>query len=157
MAELQYEHYRRGVGIVPLNDKGQIFVGRRVRLNDAWQMPQGGINNGESPEEAARRELREEIGTDRADLLAESKEWFRYDVPSELIPKSWNGRWRGQIQKWIVMLFRGGDSDINISTEHPEFEAWKWVDVAELQRIAVAFKRQLYADVIGEFSNIFRD
>jgi putative (di)nucleoside polyphosphate hydrolase len=157
MAEFQCDRYRRGVGIVLLNEQGQIFVARRRGIKDAWQMPQGGINDGEHPEEAARRELREEIGTNCVDLIADSDRWFRYEVPPELIPKSWNDRWRGQIQKWMVMMFRGADSDIDLATEQPEFDAWQWVDPAQLPAIAVGFKRQLYADVIGEFANVFRD
>jgi putative (di)nucleoside polyphosphate hydrolase len=152
------EQYRPGVGIVLLNNRGEVFVGRRADVkDDAWQMPQGGIDVGESPREAALRELREEIGTDKADVIAESSRWFKYDVPPELAGKKWGGRWKGQKQKWVVMLFSGADSDINLSTEHPEFDAWRWVPVKDLPELAVSFKRQLYLDVIGDFSTVFRD
>ncbi|WGR91825.1 RNA pyrophosphohydrolase [Bradyrhizobium sp. ISRA443] len=152
------DRYRLGVGIVLLNTHGEVFVGRRADLkDDAWQMPQGGIDNGETPQQAALRELKEEIGTDKADVLAESRGWFRYEVPAELAPKKWAGHWKGQRQKWVVMLFRGTDSDINLATKHPEFDAWRWVPIRDLPELAVSFKRQLYLDVIGEFTTIFRD
>lgn len=150
--------YRPGVGVVLLNARGEVFVGRRADLkDDAWQMPQGGIDEGESPQQAAFRELKEEIGTDKADVIAESSGWLQYDVPRELAPKKWGGRWKGQRQKWLVMLFRGSDSDINLATEHPEFDKWRWVAVEDLPELVAPFKRQLYLDVIGEFSTIFRD
>ena len=150
--------YRPGVGILLLNNRGEVFVGRRADVkDDAWQMPQGGIDEGESPREAALRELKEEIGTDRADAIAESSRWFKYEVPPELAQKKWGGRWSGQKQKWVVMLFTGADSEINLSTEQPEFDAWRWVSVQDLPELAVSFKRQLYLDVIGDFSTVFRD
>jgi putative (di)nucleoside polyphosphate hydrolase len=152
------DQYRPGVGIVLLNTRGEVFVGRRADLKeDAWQMPQGGIDPGETPQQAAMRELQEEIGTDKAEIISESRSWFQYDVPSELAPKTWAGRWKGQRQKWLVMLFRGADADINLSGNYPEFNAWRWVAVNELPGLAVSFKRQLYLDVIGEFSTVFRD
>ena len=150
--------YRPGVGILLLNERGEVFVGRRADLKDeAWQMPQGGIDEGETTQQAALRELKEEIGTDKADLIAESRGWFTYAVPAELARKKWGGRWKGQRQKWMVMLFRGSDSDIDLGAEHPEFDAWRWARVEELPKLAVSFKRQLYLDVIGEFSTVFRD
>ena len=152
------DQYRIGVGIVLLNTRGEVFVGRRADLKeDAWQMPQGGVDQGETPQQAAFRELREEVGTDNADIIAESRGWFQYDVPSELAPKRWAGRWKGQRQKWLVMLFRGTDADIRLSGNHPEFNAWRWVPVKDLPGLAVSFKRKLYLDVIGEFSTVFRD
>lgn len=150
--------YRPGVGILLLNVHGEVFVGRRTDVkDDAWQMPQGGIDEGESPQEAALRELKEEIGTDKAVLIAESRHWFQYDVPQELARRKWDDRWKGQTQKWLVMLFNGTDSDISLSSVHPEFDAWRWVSVKDLPELAVSFKRQLYVDVIGEFSTVFRD
>jgi putative (di)nucleoside polyphosphate hydrolase len=135
-----------------------VFVGRRTDVEeDAWQMPQGGIDPGESAEEAALRELKEEIGTDTVEILAESKGWLYYEVPTELAQKAWGWRWQGQRQKWFVMLFRGQDVDIDLATEHPEFNAWRWVSVQELFALAVSFKRQLYLNVLGEFSTLFRD
>jgi putative (di)nucleoside polyphosphate hydrolase len=156
--DISQGQYRAGVGIMLLNDRGEVFVGRRAdRKDDAWQMPQGGIDKGETPQQAALRELKEEIGTDKADVLAESRGWFQYDVPAELAPKRWAGRWKGQRQKWLVMLFRGTDADINLAVDYPEFDAWRWVPIKDLPDLAVSFKRQLYLDVIGEFSTIFRD
>jgi putative (di)nucleoside polyphosphate hydrolase len=151
-------NYRQGVGIVLINQSGGVFVGRRADVKeDAWQMPQGGIDPGESPEQAALRELKEEIGTDKVELLAESKGWLYYDVPSELAQKAWGRQWRGQRQKWFVMLFKGQDNDIDLATEHPEFNAWRWVSSQELSGLAVSFKRQLYLGVLGEFPTLFRD
>jgi putative (di)nucleoside polyphosphate hydrolase len=156
--EMPADEYRPGVGIVLLNMHGEVFVGRRADLkDDAWQMPQGGLDEGESPREAALRELKEEIGTDKADVLAESRGWFKYDVPPVSTSERWDGRWKGQRQKWLVMLFRGSDSDIDLATEHPEFDAWRWVQVTDLPALAAPFKCQLYLDVIGEFSTVFRD
>ena len=152
------DQYRPGVGIVLLNTHGEVFVGRRTdQKEDAWQMPQGGIDEGETPQQAAMRELKEEIGTDDVDVIAESRGWFQYDVPPELAPKRWAGRWKGQRQKWLVMLFRGTDEDIKLPGAHPEFDAWRWVPVKDLPGLAVSFKRQLYLDVVGEFSTVFRD
>lgn len=150
--------YRRGVGIVLINQRNEVFVGRRSDVEkDAWQMPQGGIWKGESPRQAAFRELKEEIGTNTAEILAESKGWLQYDVPAELAHKAWNGRWQGQRQKWFVMLFKGEDQDIRFAGEHPEFNAWKWVSVNELTTLAVSFKHQLYLSIFGEFATLFRD
>ena len=150
--------YRPGVGIMLLNIRSEVFVGRRADVKDeAWQMPQGGIDEGETPTQAALRELKEEIGTDKADIIAESRGWFHYDVPADLARKKWSGRWKGQRQKWLVMLFRGTDADINVATRHPEFDVWRWVPVQDLPGLAVSFKRQLYRDVIGEFPTVFRD
>jgi putative (di)nucleoside polyphosphate hydrolase len=142
--------YRRGVGIMLLNNQNDVFVGQRADTpGGAWQMPQGGIDENEEPRDAAFRELREEIGTDKAQLIAESKAWLRYDLPHEL-RKRWNDRWQGQEQKWFVMRFQGTDTDINIATEHPEFSAWKWVAVEILPDLIVSFKRQLYLDLLKE-------
>jgi putative (di)nucleoside polyphosphate hydrolase len=141
-----------------LNARGEIFVGRRTDVQgEAWQMPQGGIDEGESPREAAMRELKEEIGTDNAEIIAESGRWLYYDVPKKFTWKAKAGRWKGQRQKWFVMLFKGANSDIDLGGSHPEFNAWRWVQVSELPALAVSFKRQLYLDVIGEFPTIFRD
>jgi 8-oxo-dGTP pyrophosphatase MutT (NUDIX family)/GTP-binding protein EngB required for normal cell division len=150
--------YRAGVGVILLNSRNEVFVGRRADLpEDAWQAPQGGIDEGETPRQAALRELEEEIGVDNVDVLAESRGWLYYDLPEELAGKAWGGRWKGQRQKWFVMLFKGSDTDINITTEHPEFNAWRWVPVKELTDLAVSFKRQLYLNVLGEFAALFRD
>lgn len=150
--------YRPCVGVVLLNKQGEVFVGRRADVKgNAWQMPQGGIDKGETPQQAALRELKEEIGTDEVDIIAESRGWFQYDIPADLARSKWGGRWTGQRQKWFVMFFRGTDADINVETKHQEFDAWRWVAAMDLPELAVSFKRQLYLDIIGEFSTVFRD
>ncbi len=151
------ENYRAGVGIMLLNHTGDVFVARRIDLADeAWQMPQGGIDEGENPRQAALRELKEEIGTDKAEILDESKVWLRYDFPEEIRRRARNGRWVGQRQKWFVMRFTGEDSDIDLKTEHPEFMAWKWVAVRDLPSLVVSFKRQVYVDLLAEFVEMTR-
>jgi putative (di)nucleoside polyphosphate hydrolase len=145
--------YRPGVGIMLLNREGDVFVGRRkdMPMMPAWQMPQGGIDPGETPRQAALRELKEEIGTDKAEILGESQGWMKYDLPAELARGTWGGRYRGQRQKWFVMRFTGSDGDINLATEHPEFDAWKWVAPERLPELIVPFKHQLYIDILAEF------
>ena len=150
--------YRPAVGIMPLNHEGNVFVGRCIDMPAglaAWQMPQGGIDPGETPRQAAIRELTEEVGTDKAKILAESRGWLHYDVPEELwqaLGGMWGGRYRGQRQKWFVMRFTGEDADIDpTATEHPEFDAWEWVPPQRLPDLIVPFKRQLYLDVLAEF------
>jgi putative (di)nucleoside polyphosphate hydrolase len=115
-------------------------------------MPQGGIERGERPEQAAYRELKEEIGIDNADMLAESSGWFFYELPGDLAKRAWRGRWKGQRQKWFVMRFRGADTEINLATDHPEFDAWRWATVSELDTLAVSFKKKLYVALLEEFA-----
>jgi len=149
--------YRRGVGIMLLDPASRVFVARRIDMpSHAWQMPQGGIDAGETPEEAAWREMEEEIGTAAAELIAESRDWLRYDLPTDLVPQLWGGRFRGQEQKWFAFRFTGSDSDIDIETKHPEFLDWKWVEMAELPGLIVPFKRPLYELVVEEFSRLAR-
>ncbi len=144
--------YRRGVGIVLLNNAGEVLVGQRVDMpSEAWQMPQGGIDQGESPTSAAWREMQEEIGTSAARLLAESYGWYRYDLPAELIPRLWQGRYRGQEQKWFAFRFTGIDADIAIDGAGAEFSRWKWTPMETLPNLIVPFKRQLYVDLVAEF------
>jgi putative (di)nucleoside polyphosphate hydrolase len=150
--------YRPCVGIMLLNRENDVLVAQRLDMtSDAWQMPQGGIDRGETPLRAAWREMREEIGTDRATLLAESPRWLRYDLPDELARTLWGGRFRGQEQKWFAFRFEGEDSDIDIATRRPEFSTWKWVPMAELPAIIVPFKRQLYRDIVDEFAYLAGD
>jgi len=147
--------YRAGVGIMLLNSANLVFVARRLDMSSqAWQMPQGGIDGGETPRDAAFRELEEEIGTDKAVILAESRDWLRYDLPAELAGKAWGGRYRGQRQKWFAMRFTGSDGDIDLATEHPEFSDWKWAPADSLPQLIVPFKRQLYLDVLAEFAQL---
>jgi putative (di)nucleoside polyphosphate hydrolase len=150
------EFYRPNVGILLLNKDGKLFVARRIDMAaEAWQMPQGGIDDGEDPRKAALRELEEEIGTKKAEILAESREWMRYDVPAEIAKKLWGGRWRGQRQKWFAMRFTGKDKHIDLDTKHPEFCEWKWIDPEEAPRLIVPFKRPLYEQVVAEFRHLW--
>jgi putative (di)nucleoside polyphosphate hydrolase len=145
--------YRPAVGIMLLDRANRVFVARRIDMKEeAWQMPQGGIDKGEAPQDAAFRELEEEIGTAKAEIIAESRDWLRYDLPPDLVGKVWGGRWKGQRQKWFAMRFTGRDEDIDLKTKHPEFSAWKWADPAHLPQLIVPFKRQLYVEVLQEFA-----
>lgn len=144
--------YRPCAGIMLVNDANKVFVGRRIDSRvDAWQMPQGGIDKGENADIAALRELEEEVGSAKAYIIAQSEKWRKYDIPKGLVPKVWGGKYRGQEQMWFLMRFTGNDSDINIETRHPEFLEWKWAEIDDLPDIIVAFKRELYQDVIDEF------
>ena len=144
--------YRPGVGIVLLNDRGLVFVGRRGDTPGAWQMPQGGIDRGETPREAAIRELKEETGADKVALIAESRGWLSYDLPPAIAASMWGGRYRGQRQKWFVFRFTGTDADIDLGAQRPKFEAWKWAPPAEIAARIVPFKRALYRALLEEFS-----
>ena len=143
--------YRRGVGIVLVNAQGRVFVAERIDAPGAWQMPQGGIDKGERPRAAALRELEEEIGTNKARIIAVTPQWLRYDLPADLQAKVWKGKYRGQEQKWYLMRFTGVDSDINLDGEHPEFAAWKWLPFTHLPRVIVGFKREIYKQVVAAF------
>ena len=148
--------YRRGVGMMLLNARGEVFVAKRIdTLAEAWQMPQGGIDEGEDPRTAALRELQEEVGTDKAVILAESADWYRYDLPDDLVPIIWKGQYRGQEQKWFALRLEGDDALINIHDgEHPEFSEWKWIDITQLPDVIVPFKRDLYAALVEEFRHL---
>ena len=145
--------YRPCVGVMLVNHKGLVFVGRR-RDGDgqAWQMPQGGIDEGERPIEAAKRELWEETGIRHAHVIAESRAWHRYDLPVDLVGKVWKGRFRGQVQKWVAMGFDGVDSEIDLNAHEAEFEEWRWVPMAALPTRAIAFKRDIYRSLSEEFA-----
>ena len=149
--------YRPGVGLMVLSPEGLVFVARRIDMpSEAWQMPQGGIDEGETPEQAALREFREEVGTDKVEIIAESERWLSYDLPEELLPRLWGGRFRGQNQKWFLVRFTGTDDDIDIATENPEFLDWKWVELETIPDLIVPFKRRLYEDLVAEFGAIVR-
>ena len=145
--------YRPCVGMMLVNTEGQVFVADRSDMEEpAWQMPQGGIDEGETAESAAWRELAEEVGTDKADIVAESKGWLTYDFPADQIKNAWKGRYRGQRQKWFLFKFTGADDDIDLDAHNREFDKWKWVEPKTLPDLIVPFKRALYEDVLTEFS-----
>jgi putative (di)nucleoside polyphosphate hydrolase len=149
--------YRPGVGIVLLNAAGLAFVAQRVDAREpAWQFPQGGIDEGETPRQTVLRELEEEIGTAKAEILAESREWARYDLPPDVADKCWKGRFRGQQQKWFAARFTGVDADIDLATKHPEFSRWQWMPLHEVPALIVPFKRALYDRVVAEFLPLAR-
>lgn len=148
--------YRPCAGIVLVNAAGLVFAGQRLDSTaEAWQMPQGGIDQGETARDAALRELGEEIGVPATmvEVLAESADWIYYDLPDELLGKVWKGKFGGQKQKWFLLRFNGLDTDIDIQTEHPEFKCWQWVSKAELIARIVPFKRGVYEQIMAEFGD----
>jgi len=148
--------YRSCVGAMLIDAVGRVFVAKRIDSpGDAWQMPQGGIDEGEDPAKAVMRELQEETGTDKAEIIAESDRWRAYDLPDELIGRLWGGKYRGQRQKWFALKFLGEDNDIDIEAhETPEFSDWKWVEIDEVVNLIVPFKRVLYGDIVSEFRRL---
>jgi len=150
------DFYRPNVGLMLIGPDRRVFVGHRPGMprNMAWQMPQGGIDDGETPIEAACRELAEEVGTTKALLLRQSRDWLHYDVPSGAAPAYWKGRWRGQRQKWFALAFTGRDDDVDIAAHGDEFDAWKWVPAPDLAGLIVDFKRPVYEAVVREFADL---
>ena len=147
--------YRRGVGVMLLNLDKQVWVGRRIdNTDEAWQMPQGGIDEGEQPWATALRELEEETGIPPhlVERVADHPERLRYDLPEELRSRLWGGKWRGQEQDWFLCQFLGRQSDVNIATKHPEFCDWKWVEARQLPELIVPFKRDLYRRLIEHWA-----
>jgi putative (di)nucleoside polyphosphate hydrolase len=147
--------YRPAVGVMLINGERKVWVGQRLDSTlEAWQMPQGGLDPGESPLEGAYRELEEETGIRRelVELVEQAKDELTYDLPDDLIGKVWKEPWRGQRQTWFLMHFLGEDSDVNIATADPEFRAWKWAEPAELPAMIVPFKKKLYEDLIEAFA-----
>ena len=157
MYNVPYEKrpYRPCVGIFLINDVKQVFGGRRIDSPaEAWQMPQGGIDPGETAIDACVREMGEEIGTTSAEFLCEHNEWLYYDIPSPLADRLWQGKYKGQKQKWMALRFTGSDSDININTPIPEFCEWRWIAPSELVNLAVPFKRDVYVNVLNAFKTL---
>lgn len=156
-AAIEFEQlpYRLGVGILLLNAEGQVFTAKRIDMtSEAWQMPQGGIDEGEDPYQCALRELREETSVTSVELLAESPDWLTYDLPASLVPLLWKGQYRGQKQKWYALRFTGEESEINLQTEHPEFSEYRWAELRELPDVIVPFKRELYQRIVDLFGNL---
>ena len=157
-AEIEKLPYRPCVGLVVMNAAGEVFAGQRIdNPGDAWQMPQGGVDEGETPVEAALRELGEETGISAGsvEVLAETADWIPYELPHELVPKLWKGRFRGQTQKWFLLKFSGDDAKIDIVQEHQEFSRWSWMKPDDLIDRIVPFKKHTYSAVFEEFSSHF--
>lgn len=157
MGKKDFSHlpYRACVGITLFNEKRQVFVGERIDNPGAWQMPQGGVDEGESVKDAFYRELLEEIGTDKAEILKIHEEPLRYELPPHLLGKLWGGRYAGQEQTWIAARFTGRDSDINIyHHRYPEFQEWRWVGLHDILDLIVPFKRDTYREVIAAFEDL---
>ena len=163
MAKYEDLPYRPCVGVMLLNREGLVFIGRRlggpehVDATHSWQMPQGGLDKGEDPYEAAIRELYEETNVRSLAKLAESKDWYAYDLPSQVGKKAWKGRYRGQKQKWFALRFTGDDAEINVlhpagGHHKPEFLEWRWEKMERLAELVIPFKREVYEQVVKEFS-----
>ncbi len=139
---------RIGVGVILLNHENKVFVGKRIdNPENFWQMPQGGIDKNEGFLQAAKRELKEETSIKSVKLIKEFDEWLEYELPKDLLGKVWEGKYRGQKQKWFIMKFLGKYDEINIKTKTPEFLDWKWLDPSELPSVAVKFKTNLYQKI----------
>lgn len=148
--------YRPCVGVMIRNARGEVFVGQRKdNYREAWQMPQGGVDPGEAPRDAALREMHEETGIlpSRVSIVAETQEWLPYDLPEDLVGKLWKGKYRGQEQKWFLLDFHGTDDEVNIETQHQEFRAWKWLAPDALVANIVPFKREVYVKVLAAFED----
>lgn len=146
--------YRPCVGVMLINADGLIFAGQRIdSASPAWQMPQGGIDDGEKPREAALRELTEETGipADLVEYIAKTKDWVTYDLPADLLGTVWGGKYRGQRQKWFLYRYLGRDDQVQIATDHPEFSNWRWIGANEMLASIVPFKRAVYDAVVTQF------
>ena len=147
--------YRNGVGIVVLNNENKVFVAKRIdNPKNFWQMPQGGVDEGEDLLNAAYRELKEETSIFNVKLIKEIEDWTQYDLPSKLIGIIWKGRYKGQKQKWFIFKFLGNDTEINIKTKNPEFLDWKWIEIGKITEIVVDFKKEVYQKVEKEIKKI---
>jgi putative (di)nucleoside polyphosphate hydrolase len=150
-----HPNYRPCVGLMLINPDGGIFVGKRIDVpGDHWQMPQGGIDSGETPEQAALRELAEEIGTDKAEIIGVTEGWLRYDLPKNIAGKVWRGRYRGQSQRWFALRYTGTDDDIDLNAHKPEFTEWRWAAIDTLVEGIIPFKRDIYRAVVDEFRDL---
>jgi len=144
---------RTGVGVIVLNDKNKVFVGKRKdNPGDKWQMPQGGVDNGEDFISAMKRELFEETSIKNIKILKEIEKIYQYELPKSLIGIIWKGKYKGQKQKWFIVRFLGKDNEINLNTKHPEFIDWKWIDPKLLPEVIVKFKKDLYLDLLKEIN-----
>ena len=149
--------YRKGVGAVIFNNYGLVWLGRRIsdptnKITKYWQMPQGGIDNNETPEIAVLREVKEETGTGRVEIIDQVNSWIEYDLPEDLMGVAWNGKFRGQKQLWFALRFTGNDSDFNLTAaQNPEFLEWRWAGLLSLPELIVPFKRNLYIQIVSEF------
>ena len=152
---MDFKDYRRGGGMLIINHEKKIFIGQRFDKDEsAWQMPQGGIDNNETPEETCIRELAEETGiVSNYKILDKTKNWYSYDLPNNLQKKLWRGKYKGQVQQWFILNFFGDDAEINIKTKHPEFKNWKWAYKEELMKLIVPFKKELYEKTFTEFDS----
>jgi putative (di)nucleoside polyphosphate hydrolase len=149
--------YRPNVGIMVVNQENHVLIARRLGVSQtekAWQMPQGGIDDGEDPVHAAYRELAEELGVQSVTLMAEYPEWVYYDLPSQWRPRLWQGHYKGQRQKWFLMRLTGPETDITVHTRHPEFSQWRWASLHEVPSLVIDFKRDAYEKICGAFSKI---
>ena len=145
---------RIGVGAIVLNNKNQVFVGKRKdNPVDKWQMPQGGVNDGEDLTSAMKRELNEETGIENIKILNEIDGWFEYELPNYLLGKIWRGKFRGQKQKWFIVKFLGNDEEINLEKDKPEFIEWKWLDIENLPNVIVDFKKKVYEKLLPKIRN----
>ena len=145
---------RIGVGAIVLNEKNQVFVGKRKdNPVDKWQMPQGGVNEGEDLTSAMKRELNEETGIQNIKILNEIDGWFEYELPNYLLGKIWRGKFRGQKQKWFIVKFLGNDEEINLEKDKPEFIEWKWLDIESLPNVIVDFKKKVYEKLLPKIRN----
>ena len=155
LENLQKLPYRNGVGIVVLNNDNKVFVAKRIdNPKNFWQMPQGGVDEGEDLLNAAYRELKEETSIFNVKLIKEIEDWTQYDLPSKLIGIIWKGRYKGQKQKWFIFKFLGNDTEINIKTKNPEFLDWKWIEIGKITEIVVDFKKEVYQKVEKEIKKI---